>query len=44
VLPTILGGGGGEGLECSGVTRVASTHVQILYFVTRVVRRTRAKR
>ena len=44
VLPTVLGGGGGEGLECSGVTRVASTHVQILYFVTRVVRRTRAKR
>ena len=44
VLPTVLGGGGGEGLECSGVTRVVSTHVQILYFVTRVVRRTRAKR
>ena len=44
VLATILGGGGGEGLECSGVTRVASTHVQILYFVTRVVRRTCAKR
>ena len=44
VLPTVLGGGGGEGLECSGVTRVASTHVQILYFVTRVVRGTRAKR
>lgn len=33
-----------QGLECSGVTRVVSTHVQILYFVTRVVRRTRAKR
>ena len=44
VFPTVLGGGGGEGLECSGVTRVVSTHVQILYFVTRVVRRTRAKR
>ena len=44
VLPTVLGGGGGEGLECCGVTRVVSTHVQILYFVTRVVRRTRAKR
>ena len=44
MFSTVLGGGGGEGLECSGVTRVVSTHVQILYFVTRVVRRTRAKR
>ena len=42
LLPVL--GHGGQGLECTGVTGVAATHVQVLYFVTRVVRRTCAKR
>jgi len=39
----ILGYWGGERLECSGITGVGSPHVQVLYFVARVVGNSRSK-